>query len=88
MVMVLLKVILANVSTLIIQANGSNGAGYQDTQNGGPPNRSDGHETQNGRYGESNSIDDLDMVRGQEILAKAVSGILILLLKWFKVSRK
>jgi hypothetical protein len=84
--MVLLKVILANVSALIIQANGPNASQFQDGPNGTSIN---GHDAQNGYFPDTSaSVDDLDMVRGQEILAKAVSGILILLLKWFKVSRK
>lgn len=33
------------------------------------------------------SPDELDASRSQEITAKAVSGILIMLLKWFKISR-
>lgn len=35
-----------------------------------------------------NDIADLDMVRLREITAKALSGTLILLLKWFKRSRQ
>lgn len=34
------------------------------------------------------SPDEIDAVRTREISAKAVSGILLLLLKWQKVSRK
>jgi hypothetical protein len=34
------------------------------------------------------SIDDLDNIRYREIKAKAISGTLILLLKWFKRSRE
>lgn len=33
-------------------------------------------------------IDELDNIRLREITGKAVSGILLLLLKWFKRSRK
>jgi hypothetical protein len=33
-------------------------------------------------------IDEIEALRSREITAKAVSGILLLLLKWFKVSRK
>ena len=32
--------------------------------------------------------DELDKMRGEEISAKAVTGILVVMLKWFKVSRK
>lgn len=34
------------------------------------------------------SIDELDNIRLREITGKAVSGTLLLLLKWFKRSRK
>lgn len=34
------------------------------------------------------NIDELDMIRLREITSKAVSGSLLLLLKWFKRSRK
>jgi hypothetical protein len=33
-------------------------------------------------------MEDIDELRGREIQAKGVSGILVLLLKWFKLSRK
>jgi hypothetical protein len=33
-------------------------------------------------------IEELEALRAREITAKAVSGILLTLLKWFKVSRK
>ena len=33
-------------------------------------------------------IDEIEAMRSREITAKAVSGILLILLKWFKVSRK
>jgi hypothetical protein len=34
------------------------------------------------------SVDEIEAHRSREITAKAVSGILLILLKWFKVSRK
>ncbi len=34
------------------------------------------------------SVEELDGVRAREITVKAVSGMLLLLLKWFKISRK
>lgn len=33
-------------------------------------------------------IEEIDAMRTRELTAKAVSGILILLLKWFKISRE
>ena len=34
------------------------------------------------------SIDEIDVIRHREITSKAVSAIILLTLKWFKVSRK
>lgn len=34
------------------------------------------------------SLDELEVLRTQEVTAKAASGLVLLLLKWFKVSRK
>ncbi|KAF2454439.1 hypothetical protein BDY21DRAFT_352876 [Lineolata rhizophorae] len=88
-VIVLLKVVLSNVTSLITQANGSNGLQgpfqFHDGQNG---NLSRQDSNLNGNHPDipSPSTEELDAMRSQEILAKAVSGILILLLKWFKVS--
>lgn len=92
-VMVLLKTVLASVTSLITQTNGG--------QNGVGANSFHMQDSQNGLGGRDDvllsnwindaarfSEDDIETVRGQEITAKAASGILILLLKWFKVSRK
>jgi hypothetical protein len=45
----------------------------------------------NGANGHSNTVatnEELDAMRTQEVLDKAVTGSLVLILKWFKVSRK
>lgn len=45
----------------------------------------------NGMNGHSHTIatnEELDAMRTQEVLDKAVTGSLILILKWFKVSRE
>lgn len=93
-VIVLLKTILSHVTSLITQTASQNslqGGFYtQDLATGN-----------NGNRPEQSVLDDLDQsavidlsnaelndIRVQEILAKSVSGILILLLKWFKVSRR
>jgi len=34
------------------------------------------------------TLDEIDVIRHREITSKAVSAILLLILKWFKVSRK
>lgn len=89
MIIVLIKAILSHVTALVTQANGVNGLQggfqYQDNQNG------NGRSETNGANGHSATVttnEELDAMRMQEILDKAVSGILILVLKWFKVSRK
>ncbi|KAF2016560.1 N1221-domain-containing protein [Aaosphaeria arxii CBS 175.79] len=84
LVIVLIKAILTHVTTLVTQSNGPNGLQsgfhFQDHQNG--PSH------MNGINGHDNvtTNEELDAMRTQEILDKAVSGILILMLKWFKVS--
>lgn len=92
----LLKAVLANVTALITQPmgqglapgfrsevnlrNGAQGqARQQDPANIPLPNPVDPSEL---------PIDDIEALRSREITAKAVSGILLILLKWFKVSRK
>ncbi|KAI9827996.1 MAG: hypothetical protein M1819_006839 [Sarea resinae] len=104
-VIVLLKLILANVTALVTQPNGSMGTnGYgpgfpmQDPtaaasqpRAGANVNRRQMNGTENGQEKAAQQdaqkmIDELDSVRSQEITAKAVSGLLILLLKWFKIS--
>ncbi|KAL1970278.1 hypothetical protein VTN77DRAFT_5438 [Rasamsonia byssochlamydoides] len=80
-VIVLLKVILTNVSAMVNQANGQNGHGpsavngYTSGPNGVSAN-----------HGSDVDIEELDMTRLREITGKAVSGSLLLLLKWFKRS--
>lgn len=97
---VLLKAVLANVTALITQPMNQQGGlapGYrsevnlrasevnlranrqQDPANIPLPNTVDPSEL---------PIDEIEAMRSREITAKAVSGILLILLKWFKVSRK
>ena len=89
LVIVLIKAILAHVTALVTQSSGANGlqSGFQynDNVNGTSAQRS---ET-NGLNGHSNTPatnEELDAMRTQEILDKAVTGTLMLILKWFKVS--
>lgn len=92
-VMVLLKVILSNVTTLITQMSGQNGLQsgfqFQEGQNGDGQQKIDGLNGTNGVHQQTTppTADELDAIRNQEITAKAVSGVLIMLLRWFKVSR-
>lgn len=99
---VFLKIILANVSAMVNQVNGETGqnTGYAScfiyvgtlltslsegygganglsSAPGNLPGNSDSHE----------AIDELDDIRLREITGKAISGSLLLLLKWFKRSR-
>ncbi|KAJ5100485.1 Phosphatidic acid phosphatase type 2/haloperoxidase [Penicillium angulare] len=74
---VFLKIILTNVSAVVNQANSQ---AAQSMSNGHSMNGSSGeffHET---------SVDELDNIRLREITSKAVSGTLLLLVKWFKRS--
>ncbi|KAI9762858.1 MAG: Factor arrest protein 11 [Chaenotheca gracillima] len=94
LVIVLLKVVLQNVTALITQINngtGQNGfvPGFQpQDQNGVLRGKSKDSGEQNGEGPNSvnGSLEEIDDVRSREIVAKAVSGLLIMMLKWFKVS--
>jgi hypothetical protein len=85
----MIKVILAHVTALVTQANGASslqsGFQYQENENGQGGNGA-GMNGANGQKTATN--EELDAIRTQEILDKAVCGMLILLLKWFKVSRR
>ena len=105
---VLLKVVLSNVSTLVGQANGTNATTLSfvvedsiSPDNGMPANNVDlfkqihnekmhlpnGHRSENHQK-KSSTLEDLNLVRLREITSKAVAGIIFMLLKWFKLSRK
>jgi hypothetical protein len=89
LIIVLIKAILAHVTALVTQSSGANGLQsgfqFQDNQNGTTAQRPD----MNGMNGHNNIVatnEELDAMRTQEILDKAVTGTLVLILKWFKVS--
>ncbi|KAI9846646.1 MAG: Factor arrest protein 11 [Thelocarpon superellum] len=87
LVIVLLKVILANVTSLITHPNGP--LGPQGPPTAIPPQEfldGSGHGRGLGREYSALNREELDALRSREITAKAVSGLLLLLLKWFKVS--
>ncbi|OCL08760.1 N1221-domain-containing protein [Glonium stellatum] len=90
LVIVLIKVILSHVTTLVTQANCpgglQSGFQYQENQNGNGSIKPDTNGVGGGQHDNASSNEELDAMRTQEILDKSVSGILILLLKWFKVS--
>jgi len=90
LIIVLIRAILSHVTVLVTQASGANGLPtgfqFQDNQNGNGSAKLDYTEV-NGHSGSSSTNEQIDSIRTQEVLDKAVSGVLILLLKWFKVSR-
>ncbi|KAK0972463.1 Factor arrest protein 11 [Friedmanniomyces endolithicus] len=90
-VIVSLKAVLQNVMDLTTKNNGQNGLqpGIQFNEANGMTNGSTKPlENGVGHNGDSieNTAEEIDRLRTQEIAGKAISGILLLLLKWFKVS--
>lgn len=80
-----------NVAVLMAQAPAGQ---QQHPAAGGPNNRGGGFPSQQpggGNQGNTEPVEltpeEIDAARTREISAKAVSGILLLLLKWLKVSR-
>lgn len=94
----LLKAIVAIASNLIAPPpNGQSQQSQQPQQPGGNNSRMNGTGAAAGLNGingvgkgelASPSDSDIDEARSREIAAKAVTGILVLLLKWLKLSRK
>ncbi|KAK7608678.1 hypothetical protein BKA81DRAFT_297942 [Phyllosticta paracitricarpa] len=83
LVIVLLRTFLSHLATLALQSNSPTAVGMEVGQNGGPGDGSPGIMIPDmSRI----PLEDLDRMRTEEIQDKAASGILILLLKWFKVS--
>ncbi|KAH8695124.1 transmembrane hyphal anastomosis protein Ham2/Far11 [Talaromyces proteolyticus] len=77
-VIVLLKVILTNVSAIVNQVNSHN------SHSSGAAN---GYHSSGSAHEEPpTDVEEIDMARLREITGKAVSGALLLLLKWFKRS--
>ena len=100
-IIVLFKELFQNVQALIVQngASVANGAS-EDGGNDGPGKRrtnqnssaslngmANGHLTED-EEGTAPAIETLNEMRSREISSKAVSGVLLVLLKWFKLSRK
>ncbi|KAL4779978.1 hypothetical protein BJX76DRAFT_62090 [Aspergillus varians] len=85
-VIVFLKIVLTNVSALVNnQGNGQNGSAGSESFNGvngaAPSFNNDAEDLHCDA-----TIDELDNIRLREITGKAISGSLVLLLKWFKRS--
>ncbi|KAK5172600.1 Factor arrest protein 11 [Saxophila tyrrhenica] len=92
-VIVLLKSVLQNVTDIVTKNNGQNGLGLQaGIQFNNDPGMITGsaRPVENGAGAADGNLEstaeELDHLRSQEIGAKALSAILLLLLKWFKVN--
>ncbi|KAL4884047.1 hypothetical protein BJY04DRAFT_183844 [Aspergillus karnatakaensis] len=84
-VIVFLKIVLTNVSALVNnQANGQNGSGSENFNGVNGVGSSFNNDSED--LGCDATIDDIDNVRLREITGKAISGSLLLLVKWFKRS--
>ncbi|KKK26922.1 hypothetical protein ARAM_005738 [Aspergillus rambellii] len=80
---VFLKIVLTNVSAMVNQGNGQNGmSDNYNAVNGAAANYNNHPEDLNC----DPAIDELDNIRLREITGKAISGSLLLLIKWFKRS--
>lgn len=99
LIMVLWRVLLSNVSALVAQS-GQNGLpnGFPDDGDGAGRKRTNPNSSAqldhlaNGQLGENEdgmdpAVEELNAVRSREITSKAIAGILLALLKWFKLSR-
>ena len=88
----LLKAIVAIASSLVQPQPGQQNPGAPQNNgrvSGGPPQgRGQSNGNNAGNDPPSPSDDNVDEARSREIAAKAVTGIMILLLKWLKLSRK
>jgi hypothetical protein len=85
----MIKALLSHVTSLVTRATNGNGlqSGFQYQEPNGQP--SSGPQTNgNNGPGDVSTNEEVDSMRTQEILDKAVCGLLLLMLKWFKVSRK
>ncbi|KAL0465670.1 hypothetical protein QR685DRAFT_609928 [Neurospora intermedia] len=90
LVIVLLKAIVAIASSLVQPQPGQQSQGAPQNNgrvSGGPPQgRGQSNGNNAGNDPPSPSDDNVDEARSREIAAKAVTGIMILLLKWLKLS--
>jgi hypothetical protein len=85
----MIKALLSHVTSLVTRATNANGlqSGFQYQEQNGQPNSAVQTNGINGQ-GTVSTNEEVDSMRTQEILDKAVLGLLLLMLKWFKVSRK
>ena len=101
MTVVLWKLAFANVSSMVAQ-NGPNGLpngislGEENGDISGKRKQNTTSAMNGGEHGQlaengdgtDPEVEELNAIRTREITFKALAGILILLLKWFKLSRK
>lgn len=97
--MVLWRILLGNVSALVAQ-NGSNGSsnGFPEDDAAGrkrtnPNSSAHLNGMVNGQLSDNEDgtdpvVEELNGIRSREITSKAVSGVLLMLAKWFKLSRR
>ena len=82
--------LLQTVTTLVTQPNAPNGlqTGFESPeQHSQDKSRVDGNGSQELDGNGAAALDNINNIRSQEIMGKSVAGILLLLLKWFKLSR-
>ena len=92
-VIVLMKTFLYNITaySTMQQAQANGMPNFRMGQQ--PPNLFRSHDGANGLNGMAGSenvdmsLEDLDATRTREVESKALTGIILLLLKWFKISR-
>lgn len=98
MIIVLMKGVLNHVTACIAPPNGQQQhpnapGGVNGRPNGGPmanrpyDNGAGMNGASNGDYHDVSSLEDLDSIRAREIESKAATGIILVLLKWLKISR-
>ncbi|KAG9294797.1 hypothetical protein G9A89_008489 [Geosiphon pyriformis] len=80
-IIVLLKLLLATVSS----NNNNTTKGAENVDNGGKRSSTTG-ENSNNTFSNGNTVEEIDIMRHREITSKAVSAILLLMLKHFKLS--
>lgn len=86
LVIVLLRPVFANVAAIVQQQGPQMNQGMAG-RNG--PSMNGGPQLENGKPdGPELSPEEVDAARTREITTKAMSGILVLLLKWLRLSRK
>ena len=85
-VIVLLKVVLQSVTDMVARSGGSNGPHEPTSAIVSAKPIENGVVHHPPQVVAESTAEELDRLRSQEITAKALGGILLLLLKWFKVS--